>query len=307
MSQTFYGHGKLLLTGEYFILDGALAIALPCKLGQSMTLQPIETHDSILKWKSLDHENNPWFEATFDLYAFSLKKYTDRQIAITLQGILEIANSLNPFFFNPEKSYQIETHLDFPRNWGLGTSSTLVYNIAQWSKTDPFEILEATFGGSGYDIACAAAKGPILYKKENIKPQFEPCNFEPSFKENLYFIYLGKKQNSREGIQLYKRKVKNQPKLIEQISKLTESIVESKSLANFEYYIEKHEDLVSKTLSLPKVKDQYFKDFPGTVKSLGAWGGDFVMATSEWGDLKTKEYFNEKGFEVFFKYKDLIL
>ena len=307
MTTTFNAHGKLLLTGEYFVLDGALALAMPCKLGQSMSIQPFESYDSVLKWKSLDHEGKTWFEATFDLYAFRLKNYTDQQMALTLQGILEIANSLNPFFFNPEKSYQIETNLDFPRLWGLGTSSTLVHNIAQWSKTDPYEILEATFGGSGYDIACAGAEGPILYQKIKNKPHFERCDFNPSFKENLYFVYLGKKQNSREGIQLYKQKVKSQPKLIEQISKLTASIVESKSLVNFEYLIEKHEDLVSKTLSLPKVKAQYFKDFPGIVKSLGAWGGDFVMATSDWGDTKTKEYFNEKGFDVFLKYEDLIL
>ncbi len=307
MTDTFYAHGKLLLTGEYFVLDGALALALPCKLGQTMTIQSIETRDPILKWKSLDHEGKTWFEATFDLYAFRLKNYTDKQTAITLQGILEITNSLNPFFFNPEKSYQVETKLEFPRLWGLGTSSTLIYNIAQWGKANPYEILEATFGGSGYDLACAGADGPILYQKTNSKIHFERCDFSPSFKENLYFIFLGKKQNSRDGIEHYKQKVKNQPTLIDQVTKLTKSILESKSLANFEYLVEKHEDFVSKTLTLPKVKDQYFKNFPGVVKSLGAWGGDFVLATSDWGDTKTKEYFNEKGFEVFLKYNDLIL
>ena len=95
--------------------------------------------------------------------------------------------------------------------------------------------------------------------------------------------------------------------MIEQASKLTKSIAESESLANFEYLVEKHEELVSKTLALPKVKVQYFRNFPGVVKSLGAWGGDFVLATSDWGYAKTKEYFNEKGFQVFLRYEDLIL
>ena len=187
MTQTFYANGKLLLTGEYFVLDGALALALPCKLGQSLTVNSFESEDSVLEWKSLDHENNPWFEASFDLYAFKLIKYSDRQMAITLQAVLEITNSLSPFFVNPEKSYKVETRLHFPRLWGLGTSSTLVYNIAQWSKSNPYEILKATFGGSGYDIACAGAKGPIFYQKRDSETHLEPCDFNPSFKVKFIF------------------------------------------------------------------------------------------------------------------------
>ncbi len=297
----------MLLTGEYFVLDGALALALPCKLGQSMTVETIESAESVLKWKSLDHEGKTWFEATFDLYSFKILSHTDLQTAITLQGILEIVLSHSPFFLNFEKLTLVETKLEFPRLWGLGSSSTLIYNIASWSKTNPYQILSATLGGSGYDIACAAAVGPFLYQKKSDKPKIETCKFNPSFRDQIYFIYLGKKQSSAEGISLYRSKLRRQPKLIEQINNITKAVLDSKNLANFEYLIEKHEALISKTLELPKVKDLYFKDFPGTVKSLGAWGGDFVMATSDWGDKKTKEYFNEKGFEVFFKYDELIL
>lgn len=35
----FYSHGKFLLTGEYLVLEGALALALPLKLGQTMTVE----------------------------------------------------------------------------------------------------------------------------------------------------------------------------------------------------------------------------------------------------------------------------
>jgi len=38
-SQSFYGNGKLLLSAEYFVLDGAVALALPTKLGQSLHVQ----------------------------------------------------------------------------------------------------------------------------------------------------------------------------------------------------------------------------------------------------------------------------
>jgi mevalonate kinase len=307
MIETFYAHGKLLLTGEYFVLDGALALALPCKLGQSMCVQDFENSDSILKWKSLNHENQIWFEATFDIQSFGILKHSDQQVALVLQQILQAVRSQNPYFLKTSNSIQVETKLEFPRLWGLGSSSTLIYNIAQWSRTDAFQLLSETMGGSGYDIACAGADGPILYQKIDGKPTVGNCDFKPSFRDQIYFIYLGKKQNSREGIKHYREKVKHQPQLIEQISTLTKAILKSTDLAEIEGLLLEHENLVSKTLKLPRIQDQYFPDFQGVVKSLGAWGGDFVLATSDLGELKTRAYFNEKGFDVFLKYDDLIL
>jgi mevalonate kinase len=307
MIDTFYAHGKLLLTGEYFVLDGALALALPCKLGQSMTVQAFENSDSSLKWKSLDHEKQTWFEATFDLQNFDVLKHSDQKIADTLQQILKAVRNQNPDFLKTSNSILVETKLEFPRLWGLGSSSTLIYNIARWSQTDAFQLLSETMGGSGYDIGCAGAEGPILYQKVDDNPTIEKCVFNPHFRDQLYFIYLGKKQNSREGIKHYREKVNHQPQLIDQISTLTNAILKSSDLTAFENLLTEHENLVSKTLKLQRIQNQYFSDFPGVVKSLGAWGGDFVLATSDQGELKTKEYFNEKGFEVFLKYNDLIL
>ena len=51
----YYSHGKLLLSGEYLVLVGAQALAVPCKMGQSLEF---EANDSkILKWESWDHQN----------------------------------------------------------------------------------------------------------------------------------------------------------------------------------------------------------------------------------------------------------
>ena len=61
--------------------------------------------------------------------------------------------------------------------------------------------MQNTFDGSGYDIACAQHKSPILYTRKDMNPIVEEVNFNPKFKEQLYFVYLNKKQNSREGIQ----------------------------------------------------------------------------------------------------------
>jgi mevalonate kinase len=307
MIDTFYSHGKLLLTGEYFVLDGALALALPCKLGQSMTVETIGSSVPVLKWKSLDHENKTWFEAIFDLKNLDLLNHSDQQTADTLQQILKAARTQNSSFLKPAHSFQVETKLEFPRLWGLGSSSTLINNIAQWSQTDAFQLLSETMGGSGYDIACAGAEGSILYKKTNGKPIVEKCNFNPPFRDQLYFVYLGKKQNSREGIQYYREKINDQPQLIEQVSVFTKAVLSSKNLSDFENLLLDHENLISKTLDLPRIQDQYFSNFSGIIKSLGAWGGDFVLAVSKWGDVKTKKYFNEKRFDVFLNYNELIL
>jgi len=156
--QKFYANGKLLLTGEYLVLDGALAIALPTKLGQSLTVEP--NNKQKLIWESQDSKSYPWFQHS---YTQLHQKINNNPIAERLRVILLQAQQQNPKFINKLVD-NITTKLTFPRNWGLGTSSTLIHLIAQWAKCDPFELLFEAFGGSGYDIACAGADSPISYQ-----------------------------------------------------------------------------------------------------------------------------------------------
>ena len=58
--QEFYSHGKLLLSAEYAVLDGANALALPTKYGQTLKVKPIDTSE--IRWKSFDHKGKLWFE-----------------------------------------------------------------------------------------------------------------------------------------------------------------------------------------------------------------------------------------------------
>ena len=60
-------------------------------------------------------------------------------------------------------------------------------------------------------------------------------------------------------------------------------------------------------ISEKKVKDTRFADYWGAVKSLGAWGGDLVLVTSNQPKSDTEEYFKSKGFGVLIPYKELIL
>jgi hypothetical protein len=74
----------------------------------------------------------------------------------------------------------------------------------------------------------------------------------------------------------------------------------------FNKYLSIHETILSAVLKMTPVKLKYFSDFDGEIKSLGAWGGDFVLASSNSGHSYVTKYFNTHSLEVVFKYSDLI-
>ena len=308
--RNFYSNGKLLLTGEYFVLDGAKSLAVPTKFGQDLSVEKIK--ESQLIWGSFTHEGACWFEAIFDLTKFRLVSCTFNSetegnaevIAETLLEILKEARSLNPNFLNSENGYMVKTTLTFPRNWGLGSSSTLINSIASWAKVDPFKLLWNSFKGSGYDIACAQNDVPILYQIKDEKPTVHQVVFNPIFKENLFFVHLNAKQNSREGIAKFRERNQNIEKEIEMISGISDAFLEATSLEDFNRLIIEHEKIVSSIIKLKPVKEKLFPDYFGEIKSLGAWGGDFILAT---GNSATPAYFKNKGFETILTYAEMVL
>jgi mevalonate kinase len=301
-NDTFYSNGKLLISGEYLVLDGALSLAIPTKYGQSLVVEVIDQPHII--WNSLDEVGNCWFEDKFLIEQMALSMPPRNDISKRLFQILNTANQLNSDFLNTNNGFKITTSLSFSKNWGLGTSSTLINNIANWANVDAYTLLEKTFGGSGYDIACAQHNSPIYYHLENGKPIVEIVEFNPSFKEHLYFVYLNKKQNSREGISKYKEHRKHIESSIFNINKITTQMVSCKSLEDFESLIIQHERIISNLIKLKPIKEVLFNDFYGQIKSLGAWGGDFVMATCK---TDPKPYFNGKGFDRVIPFDEMIL
>ncbi len=303
MSTTYRSQGKLLLTGEYAVLDGALSLALPCKYGQVLTVIKKETEQ--LHWKSLDHDQNIWFKTIFEAKEFKdiAAPVSSPSIRTTLLTILKEAIKLQPEFLQESLGHEVITHLEFPRDWGLGSSSTLINNIAQWANVNPYTLLWNTFSGSGYDIACAQHRKPLLYQLQNSKPFVRVAAFDPPFKDQLYFVYLNKKQNSRDGILRYRSREFDTQALTQKISKITELILQSGELKDFENLLVQHENLLSEVLELPRVQETLFPDYQGTIKSLGAWGGDFILAT---GNTETKHYFENKGYLTVIPYRDMI-
>lgn len=297
---TFKSSGKFLITAEYLILKGAKGLALPLKRGQTLHIKNNQT--PIIFWKSKVGDDI-WFEAKLSNDNFNIISTTNQEVAESLQNIFRQIRILNPRFL----PYGCEATIaaDFNLAWGLGSSSTLIANMAQWAEVDPYILLEKTFGGSGYDIACATAKGPITYQLEETR-KVEEVPFHPSFVQNIFFVYLGKKMNSRTGMSYFKEKAIYGEKEIERINKITDELISCSDLKIFEQLLHEHETIMSKILQIPTIKESNFSDYPFTIKSMGAWGGDFVLVTGE-NFEQVKSYFNSKGLDTIIPYKDMVL
>lgn len=304
MKKTFYSNGKLLITGEYLVLDGAKAFALPTKFGQNLTVE--ESQGKIIDWKSYDKDGSVWFEEQIPFESITQNEGADdsKSIRNTLIEILHEAYRMNPDFIDNGKGYTITTELTFPKLWGLGTSSTLINNIAQWLQIDAFELLKTSFGGSGYDIACAQTCSAITYQLVHEKPIIESVDFHPDFTDKIFFVYLNKKQSSKASIAAYYGKGGNIEKRIPIINAITERVIRATTAKEFALALQQHEIEMSNVLEVSTIKEALFPDFDGLIKSLGAWGGDFVMTVSK---ENPTSYFKAKGFGVVVPYSEMIL
>lgn len=301
MTGKIFSPGKLLLTSEYAVLDGALALAVPTKWGQEFFYEEKADGESLVFWEAY-HQDKSWLKATINYASWTVVETNLPEAAAfilkTLQNVAQLADSK----FKDDSSYRLKTNLQFPANFGLGSSSTLINNLAEWAEIDPFRLNELSLGGSGYDISVAREKTAVIYQNFNGTPNSERVVFKPNFKDELIFIHLNKKQDSREGIQLYRSKAKF-PELISTLSAITREVATSDDIERFSELMEIHERKLSKFLTLKRAKEIYFTDCPVFVKSLGAWGGDFVMSRKFEG---FETYFSELGFHDVFEWDEII-
>lgn len=302
MTQTFTANGKLLLTGEYLVLHGALALALPLRLGQSLT---VTTHHSeSLQWNAYTPDGL-WFSANLNPHTLEILNTDDPAKAETLKKILSATRELNPNAFN--HSLRFDTHLDFNPSWGLGSSSTLISNIARWAQVNPYQLLKMTFGGSGYDIACATNATPIFYRLEMNQPVTAPAFFKPPFAHQLFFVYLGHKQQSSNEVKNFNQRTQHTDlhEARETVTEISRKLPTVKYLDDFCEYLQQHEAILARCLNREPVQKR-FPDFEGTMKSLGAWGGDFILAATPWTEHKVREYFHAKDMDVIFNYNTIV-
>ena len=295
---SYYSHGKLLISSEYAVLDGAKALALPTKLGQRLEVTNRNTKN--INWKSFDCQNNLWFKTSLSIPHFkpSIANATAQRLSQCFQAIHE----LRPHLFENQKGLEFISHLEFPQNWGLGSSSTLINNLAQWANVDAYKLLALTFGGSGYDIACAQNPYPITFQKNLNSSKIEKAVFNPSFKDKLFFVHRNQKQDTRVAIAAYQA-LKNTKNLdFSELNIITNALLQHSTLEVFESLITEHEKLIGKLIQQAPLKTTHFSDYNGAIKSLGAWGGDFFLASGN-----EQQYFKEKGYNTIIPFKEMVL
>lgn len=299
---SFYSHGKLLISGEYLVLRGAKALAIPVRYGQSLQITEIPGRPC-LNW--ISHiPGGIWLTATYNLPDFKIITSSNTILALQLQKILLAAKDLNPDYISLSHTINAVSEVEFNPSWGLGSSSTLIANIARWAGVDPFELNRLTFGGSGYDIAAALSDKPIIYQLDNGKPTYNPVDFNPAFSDKIWLVYQNKKENSRQAVSKFSDTMVL-PETIDAISEITLKLLATKNFDEFQRLLEKHENIISDVLKQPPVKQKLFPDFEGTIKSLGAWGGDFLLVASQYHQMYVSDYFSKLGYQTIFRFTDV--
>lgn len=304
MNSQFRSNGKLLLSAEYLVLKGALALALPLNKGQRLMVEKSDLPG--LRWSSFTPLGQ-WLEITFDKN-LNVLATTSESHAHRLRQILKYATELNPEVNSHIINKRITTYLEFNPSWGWGSSSTLLHLLSQWLQVDPWLLMDKTFGGSGYDIACAEASHPIFYKRlAGQSPEISSAPFQPSFLAKLGVVWLNQKQTSSEQVSTFLNSNFNDARLIDEISAITNEMAKTNSLANFEHLMQHHEQIIAHSIRRVPVQEKLFPDFKGSIKSLGAWGGDFILFASNEPLKNTKNYFQTKGYRQMFNLQEILL
>jgi mevalonate kinase len=300
--ETYYSNGKILLTGEYAVMYGAKALAFPLKYGQTMSVRNV-SGDNIV-WNAFS-TNNLWFVARYHLPDLYVEETNDMDKALFLKRLLSVLFQMAPTMMN--SGYQINTNANFDVNWGFGTSSTLISDLAFWAKVNPFELFYAVSKGSGYDIACSRSITPIIFERNLNNPVIQSVNYDKLFTDSLYLVYSGKKKFTEKHLSEFMSQYHSSRKYIEKISAITENIVRVQTLDEFIFLLKEHERVTGQILQKVPVQKSLFIDFIGAIKSLGAWGGDFYLAATPEGPEYIQHYFEQFGLSVILSFEKTIL
>lgn len=225
---SWFSRGKLLLTGEYMVLHGATALALPLRYGQGLEWNGYRSRGGddharrTLEWSTFVRDKE-WLKAVFGITddGYVVKSSSHEERAGFLLEVLNAAAGLTDI---PLPAGKAESSVGFDMGWGFGSSSTLISNIAWMFDINPFALHFVVSRGSGYDIACARSDTPITYRLQYGKdpwteaadktadknsneassefpvPVYRNVVFNPPFGNCLYFAYTGRKQDSARSV-----------------------------------------------------------------------------------------------------------
>lgn len=284
MKQSHFAPGKLLLSGEYSILKGVRGICVPTHKGQHLHYSESEED---LVWQALDEQGKSWLD-------FKVQNATGDSEQL-VKALLKDA------FSGSIPKGRVETQLDFPRAWGLGSSSTLVSLIAKWANCDPWSLFFKYLKGSGYDLAVGMEGLPLSYRLRGPQsPEYDRVRI-PDFFAKTKLIYLGQKQNSAVEVKRFEA-LNHEDQLLAQIDQLSEDLLLLSDVESLVDWMQYHEAISAQIIGLAKVKDRLFPDLPGAIKSLGAWGGDFAW----YAGSADSDYFKAKGYTEVFDFDQLV-
>jgi len=291
-------NGKFMITGEYIVLRGAEALAVPLRFGQSVLLVPND--GEAVYWEGFEPKGK-WFETAFHAETLKVLMGEDAAKSDRLVNIVTEIRKQNPDFL--KNGWWVRTDLDFNPAFGMGSSSTLLSLLCDAAGTDAFPVLENTFGGSGYDLACAFAHQPIVYSIVGQKPKTESVSLSKNITDHILFVYSGNKMVSSGEVKKFSS-LKIEDSVTESFTGLTRAAIAANDFETFADVMQAHERKMGEILEQPILQTR-FTDFNGQLKSMGAWGGDFFMAVTD--DLeKGKKYFEDKGFSPVYTYDEVV-
>jgi mevalonate kinase len=293
--------GKILLSGEYLVLDGAKSLGLVSRMGQSIQVEADpQSPAGTLSWTALDQDGIAWLKARMVLEnnQWSLVGDTtyipeNQRLLQGIQASLDLvmqsqAEESTPVAFTKHPVLQslshtglrVTTALEFPRRWGLGSSSTLVALLAGWWEVNARQLYALVQNGSGYDLEIALNAQSIVYQREPL--QVRPVDFRIPEGSMLRLVDPGSKQISASEVTRYRNldlHLRNQA--VPRVSQISETLAKNPSIQEMLELLREHDEILEGVLGQPCLHALEGHGFPGRLKSLGAWGGDLFLAASD--------------------------
>lgn len=295
-------NAKLLLTGEYLVLKGARAIAMPLHFGQELTLY--KGIPNKIVWESIDPKGC-WFSAIFDALGDEMHSSIS-STAKFVSTLLKSAEVLHPGFLSMLLGQKVVINADFDLQWGLGSSSSLISLVAQLAAVEGYLLHKMVSSGSGYDVIAAQQSTPFIFQLVDGMPKYSPVALPLFLSKHLFFAYLGKKQGTASCVKAF---LDSSSLLLKEdinhISELSLQLLAAINVKEVCRLLEQHETVISKILGVDSIKKASFRDFNGCVKSLGAWGGDFALFCSEEPELYIRSYLDRKGLSPVFRFDEI--
>jgi hypothetical protein len=95
---------------------------------------------------------------------------------------------------------------------------------------DPFDLFHRLNRGSGYDVAAALAKGPIVFSASNHRATIIPVRFLPVFHQQIWFVYRGRKQDTERSLYEFSTLPEPTRQQIEMINYFTGELLHTRHL-----------------------------------------------------------------------------